>query len=45
MIHPEFERDHAEQYRKHARSKPHMESLLLPVGSGLELSRFAPSET
>jgi predicted O-methyltransferase YrrM len=45
MIHPEFDRQHAAQYRKHARSKPHIESLLLPIGSGLELSRFAPDET
>jgi predicted O-methyltransferase YrrM len=43
MIYPEFDRQPAAQYRQHARSKPHMESLLLPIGSGLEVSRFAPA--
>jgi predicted O-methyltransferase YrrM len=45
MIHPPFDREPAARYRRHARSKPHMESLLLPIGSGLELSRFAPNES
>jgi predicted O-methyltransferase YrrM len=45
MIHPEFDREYAAQYRKHVRSKPHIASLLLPVGSGLELSRFAPDDS
>jgi predicted O-methyltransferase YrrM len=45
MIHPEFDREYAARYRKHVRSKPHIESLLLPIGSGLELSRFAPDDT
>jgi predicted O-methyltransferase YrrM len=40
MIYPEFNRDGANEYRRHVRSKPHIESVLLEVGSGLELSRF-----
>lgn len=40
MIFPESARDHAEAYRKHIRSKKGIESVLLRVGSGLELSRF-----
>lgn len=27
------------EYRKHARAKPDIQSVLLPVGSGIELSR------
>jgi predicted O-methyltransferase YrrM len=30
----------AEAYRKHIRKKPHLQSVLLPVGSGIELSRY-----
>ena len=45
MIHPPFDQEPAARYRRHARSKPHMESLLLPIGSGLELSRFAPNKS
>jgi predicted O-methyltransferase YrrM len=40
MIYPERSREHALQYREHARAKPGVESILLPVGSGLEVSRF-----
>jgi len=40
MIYPDLVRKHAEAYRKHIRSKPNIESVLLPVGSGIELSRF-----
>jgi predicted O-methyltransferase YrrM len=40
MLRPEAYRPSAIQYRKHARSKPKMNSVLLPVGSGVELSRF-----
>jgi predicted O-methyltransferase YrrM len=40
MIYPESSRPHAEAYRKHIRKKDGIESVLLPVGSGLELSRY-----
>ena len=39
MIFPEFSRADAELYRKHVRGKADMQSVLLPVGSGIELSR------
>jgi predicted O-methyltransferase YrrM len=39
MIEPESVRAYAEAYRRHIRTKPFIESVLLPVGSGLELSR------
>ncbi len=37
---PEAYRPMGKEYRKHVRSKPEIESVLLPVGSGVELSRF-----
>jgi len=40
MIFPESSRQHAEAYRKHIRTKAGIESVLLSVGSGLELSRY-----
>src|SRR5690349_13585408 len=40
MLYPESSRHHAEAYRKHIRTKPNIESVLLPVGSGLELTRY-----
>jgi predicted O-methyltransferase YrrM len=40
MLYPESSRDHAEAYRKHIRTKPGIESVLLTVGSGLELTRY-----
>jgi predicted O-methyltransferase YrrM len=40
MILPDSAREHAEAYRKHVRSKAGIESILLPVGSGIELSRY-----
>src|SRR5262245_42184099 len=40
MIYPESARGQAESYRTHIRSKPDIESLLLPVGSGIELTRY-----
>lgn len=40
MIYPESARDHADAYRRHVRTKPNIDSVLLPVGSGLELSRY-----
>lgn len=39
MLFPESARAHAADYRRHVRSKPDIQSLLLRVGSGLELSR------
>ena len=39
MLFPETARTHAAVYRTHVRSKPDMQSMLLPVGSGLEISR------
>ncbi len=39
MIFPEFSRTEAEAYRKYVRAKPNLQSMLLPVGSGIELSR------
>jgi predicted O-methyltransferase YrrM len=40
MLFPERYRDHARAYRAHVRSKPGISSLLLPVGNGVELSRY-----
>ncbi len=39
MLFPESARTHASVYRQHVRSQADMQSLLLPVGSGLEVSR------
>jgi predicted O-methyltransferase YrrM len=39
MLYPESARADAEGYRQHIRTKPGIESVLLPVGSGLELTR------
>ncbi|HXA78926.1 MAG TPA: class I SAM-dependent methyltransferase [Candidatus Acidoferrales bacterium] len=41
MILPENYREDALKYRKHVRSRPKIDSVLLPVGSGVELSRYA----
>jgi predicted O-methyltransferase YrrM len=43
MLAPESARPHAIAYRAHIRRKDGIESVLLPVGSGIEVSRFAPS--
>lgn len=40
MTDPEFTRPAAEAYRKHIRKKSGIQSVLLPVGSGVELSRY-----
>jgi len=40
MLRPESAREDALAYRKHVRSKPHIDSVLLEVGSGVELSRY-----
>ena len=39
MIFPEFSRTDAETYRKHVRANADILSVLLAVGSGIELSR------
>jgi predicted O-methyltransferase YrrM len=39
MTYPESATTHAMNYRKHVRIKRDMQSVLIPVGSGLELSR------
>lgn len=41
MIFPRGAQAEAEAYRRAVRAKPDMQSLLLPVGQGLELSRYA----
>ena len=41
ILFPEFSRNDMEAYRRHVRTKRGIESILLPVGSGIELSRFA----
>lgn len=38
MLYPQSE--HAERYRKHIRSKLNVESVLVPVGDGIEISRI-----
>jgi predicted O-methyltransferase YrrM len=40
MIFPESYREDAAAYQKHIRNKPGIQSLLLPVGFGIELSRY-----
>lgn len=40
MIMPEYWRTDAEAYRAHVRAQANIESILLPIGSGVELSRF-----
>ena len=39
MLFPEFSRADAAEYRKHVRAKTDIQPVLLPVGSGIELSR------
>jgi predicted O-methyltransferase YrrM len=40
MIYPEMTRAQASKYRAHVRTKPYIDSILLAVGGGLEVSRF-----
>jgi predicted O-methyltransferase YrrM len=40
MIRPESARPHALAYRKYVRTQPYIDSVLLTVGSGVELSRY-----
>jgi predicted O-methyltransferase YrrM len=39
MIFPEFSRRDAEHYRRQLRAKSDLQSVLLPLGSGIEVSR------
>ena len=39
MLYPQTE--HAERYRAHIRAKPNIDSVLVPVGDGIEISRIA----
>ena len=39
MLYPETTQQHAMEYRRHVRIKRDIQSILLPVGSGLEVSR------
>jgi len=41
MILPESYRENALRYRRHVRSQPQIDSVLIPVGSGVEVSRYA----
>jgi predicted O-methyltransferase YrrM len=40
MLFPEIARPDAQVYRAHVRSAPELTSVLLPIGSGIEVSRF-----
>jgi predicted O-methyltransferase YrrM len=40
MTSPAFFHKDAEEYRKHVRAEINIQSLLLPIGSGIELSRY-----
>jgi predicted O-methyltransferase YrrM len=40
MIFPPSAQDDARGYRMAVRAKPHMQSMLLPIGQGIELSRY-----
>jgi predicted O-methyltransferase YrrM len=42
MLYPEDTRPHALAYQQRVRSKPDLDTLLLPVGSGIELTRRRP---
>jgi len=41
ILHPEFFRAEMTAYRQHVRRHAGLESILLPVGNGIELSRYA----
>lgn len=43
MLRPEYSRADAEAYRARVRRYPHMESVLLEVGSGICVSRYSPA--
>jgi len=40
MIFPPFAQDDARAYRMAIRAKPHMQSVLLPIGQGVDISRY-----
>jgi predicted O-methyltransferase YrrM len=44
ILQPESARPSTEAYRRHVRARPHFESVLLPIGTGIEISRYAPGE-
>lgn len=41
MLRPEYSRPQADEYRAHVRRRPDMQSVLLDVGSGLCVTRYA----
>jgi predicted O-methyltransferase YrrM len=41
MIEPAVARDDGLAYRRHVRQAPHIETVLLPLGQGIEVSRYA----
>ena len=41
IVFPAGHRAEAATYRRAVRAKPHMQSMLLPIGQGIELSRYA----
>jgi predicted O-methyltransferase YrrM len=43
MLYPESTRPQAELYRVHVRTRHDIDSVLLPVGSGIEVTRFNPT--
>jgi hypothetical protein len=43
MLFPEFSRADTAVYRKHIRAKTDIQSVLLPIGSGIELTRCTRS--
>jgi predicted O-methyltransferase YrrM len=45
ILEPEFFRAEMRAYRLHVRSRVGIESILLPVGSGIELSRYTRAKT
>jgi predicted O-methyltransferase YrrM len=45
MIQPAAAREDANAYRRRVRASKDMESILLRLGQGLEISRYAPGET
>lgn len=40
MLRPEFSLADAVKYQEHVRARPNIRSILLPIGSGIELSRY-----
>jgi predicted O-methyltransferase YrrM len=44
VLYPEFFRDEMAAYRRHVKRQSGIESILLPVGSGIELSRYVSQD-